>query len=359
MSTVTDLILAWYDKSARILPWRTNPQAYQVWVSEIMLQQTRVDTVLPYYQSFITRFPSITALAQADESEVLQAWEGLGYYQRARKLHQTARLLVADFDGKLPSTAEQLRKLPGVGPYTAAAIASIAFGRAEAAVDGNIARIYSRLTAFDEPIDSTSGKKALQVLASKALSHERPGDHNQALMDLGATLCLPPKPLCPSCPVQTECLAYAQGIQGDLPRSLPKTVIPHYLVSAAVIQSPDGKVFIAQRPRNGLLGGLWEFPGGKLEPTDADMSTCLRREIMEELNVRVEVELPFGIYKHAYTHYRISLHAFLCRLSAGEQIAMQDDRLWVNLEELSFYPMGKVDRLIAKNLQTPSSDKLR
>ncbi len=347
-------LLDWYSDHARQLPWRGDPDPYKVWISEMMLQQTRIETVIPYYLRWIDRFPSIQALAAASEQEVLSAWEGLGYYSRARNLHRAAQMMMEDYSGQLPSDVHALQRLPGVGRYTAAAIASIAFGRDEPALDGNIRRVLSRLFDVSLPARSPAGEKRLWELASAHLPPGRAGDYNQALMDLGALICTPRAPDCPRCPLGELCQARRLGVQAERPVLPPKAPIPHYTVTAAVIQKEDGQqeknVLLARRPSHGLLGGMWEFPGGKLQEGE-DLPACLKREICEELGVDISVGEPFGIYQHAYTHFRVTLHAFLCTLPDGTPHALEASELrWVKPAELGAYPMGKIDRQIASRL---------
>jgi len=342
-------LLDWYTHNARRLPWREHPDPYAVWVSEIMLQQTRVETVLPYFERWMERFPSLADLAGARQEDVLAAWEGLGYYSRARNLHRAAQIIMNEYGGKIPDQVIELRKLPGIGRYTAGAIASIAFGRDEPALDGNIRRVLARLFDLGEPARSPAGEQRLWELARAHLPPGAAGAYNQALMDLGATLCTPRAPQCLRCPLVDLCQAYALGVQEQRPVASPRRAVPHYTVTAAVIQR-DGSALIARRPQQGLLGGLWEFPGGK-QQADEDLSACLRREICEELGVEVSVGELFGIYRHAYTHFRITLHAYNCCLLEGEPQPLQaSELLWVPLGKLADYPMGKVDRLIASAL---------
>jgi A/G-specific adenine glycosylase len=342
-------LLRWYARHARDLPWRGGMDAYAVWVSEIMLQQTRVEAVLPYFERWMKRFPSLPVLADASEQEVLSLWEGLGYYSRARSLHKAARIVLEQHGGELPHDLDSLRKLPGIGRYTAAAIASIAFGADAAALDGNIRRVLARLFNVSTPADTPAGEKMLWKMAEENLPRGHAGDFNQALMDLGASICLPKKPRCLLCPLIEFCRARELGIQEQRPVLKPKAEVPHYNVTAAVIQR-QGKILLAQRPREGLLGGLWEFPGGKTEPGES-LAGCLRREIREELAAEIRVGEPFGVYRHAYTHFRITLHAFLCDLSGGEPRPVQVAAVaWVNAAELADFPMGKVDRQIARKI---------
>jgi A/G-specific adenine glycosylase len=343
-------LLGWYDRHARRLPWRDQPTPYRVWVSEVMLQQTRVETVLPYFERWMSRFPTLADLARASEQEVLQAWEGLGYYSRARNLHRAANLVIKEYSGQIPASRDQLERLPGIGQYTAGAIASIAFGKDEPALDGNIRRVLSRIFNISVPARSPQGERELWALARETLPTGRAGDYNQALMDLGSSLCTPRAPACLLCPVAAFCEARALGIQEERPVLEAKPVIPHITVTAAVIQR-DGKILIARRPSSGLLGGMWEFPGGKVEQGET-LSEGLRREIQEELGISIEVGDAFGMYQHAYTHFKVTLHAFRCHLLDGEPRALEASEIrWVSPAELSEFPMGKIDRQISRRLE--------
>jgi A/G-specific adenine glycosylase len=314
-----------------------------------MLQQTRVETVIPYFERWMQRFPSIEALTRASMQEVLVAWEGLGYYGRARNLYRAAGLVMQEYNGKLPQEARLLRKLPGVGRYTAGAIASIAFGRDEPTLDGNIRRVLARYFNISENARSTVGERELWDLATQYLPPGNAGEFNQAMMDLGASICAPKSPDCTHCPVKDACLARSLGIQEQRPVLLPKPVIPHHVVTAAVI-TRDGCVLIACRPPHGLLGGLWEFPGGKQQEGE-DLPTCLQREICEELGVEIKINAQLGIYHHAYTHFRVTLYAFKCTLLKGEPHPIEAAELrWVSPAELSQFPMGKIDRQISQSL---------
>ncbi|MEN6409174.1 MAG: A/G-specific adenine glycosylase [Anaerolineaceae bacterium] len=351
-SRISKHLLDWYDQNARRLPWRGLSDSYAVWVSEIMLQQTRVDTVIPYFERWMQRFPTLAALAEADQQEVLKYWEGLGYYSRARSLHRAAQEVAATYGGELPRERSLLEKLPGIGQYTAGAIASIAFGQKEAALDGNIRRVYARIFNVTLPAKSPQGERRLWELAAEYLPDERAGDYIQALMDLGAGICLPRTPDCAHCPVADLCQARVLGVQEERPVMEPKPEIPHWTVTAAVLAHPsgDGRVLVAQRPAKGLLGGMWEFPGGKQEDGE-DLPACLRREMREELGIEVSVGNLLGVYRHAYTHFRVTLHAFECRLITGEPRPLEaSDLRWLLPEEMKAYPMGKIDRQIAARL---------
>jgi A/G-specific adenine glycosylase len=342
-------LLTWYDRHARSLPWRDNPNPYRVWVSEIMLQQTRVETVVPYFERWMQRFPDLTALAAATEQEVLQTWEGLGYYSRARNLHRAAQRIVEQHGGEIPPEREALEKLPGIGRYTAGAISSIAFGHDEPALDANIRRVLARVFNVDIPARSPAGEKLLWALAERTIPPGQAGDYNQALMDLGSSICTPRAPACLICPLTDLCDARALGVQEARPILEAKQAVPHYTVTAAVIQHKT-QVLIAKRPSEGLLGGLWEFPGGKLE-NEETLPEGLQREIREELGVEIRVGEPFGVYRHGYTHFKVTLHAFCCSVAVGEPRALHASEIrWVEPSFLQNFPMGKIDRQIARRI---------
>lgn len=343
-------LLGWYAEHARSLPWRDHPHAYDVWVSEIMLQQTRVDTVIPYFLRWMERFPTVQALASAQIQEVLSLWEGLGYYSRARNLHRAAQIVVHNLGGTLPEDVDGLISLPGIGRYTAGAIASLAFGRNEPALDGNIRRVLARVFNMNMPDRSPEGERRLWALARDHLPSGQAGSFNQALMDLGAMICTPRNPDCPACPLHPICQAFALGNQLERPVRQPKPAVPHHIVTAAVLRR-GGQVLIARRPEKGLLGGLWEFPGGKVHSGEA-LEDALRREILEELAAEINVGMHLGVYEHAFTHFRITLHAFECHLASRQepQALEHSALLWVQVTALKDYPMGKVDRLIARRL---------
>lgn len=345
----TALLINWYEQNARNLPWRGHSDPYAIWVSEIMLQQTRVDTVIPYFNRWMERFPTVESLATAPEDTVLKAWEGLGYYSRARSMHKTARLLTRDYAGRLPADFEVLTSLPGIGPYTAAAIASIAFGIDRAVVDGNVKRVLARLLPYTEPVNTPAAEKELRVIAQKMLPEGRAGDYNQAMMELGALICLPRNPNCTKCPVSSLCAAFKDYRQSALPVMKEKAAVPHITVTAGVLHQ-NGKVLIARRPENGLLGGLWEFPGGKVEAGESH-TQALARELEEELGIKTETGELLGKYNHAYTHFKVTLFAYHARVTAGEiRLLQASEARWVDLIDLEAYPMGKIDRMISRDL---------
>ncbi len=330
-------LLAWFARERRDLPWRRTTDPYRLWVAEIMLAQTQVATVIPYYVRFLGLFPTVEALAAAPLDDVLKAWEGLGYYARARNLHRAARVVVERHGGRLPSDPGELRALPGVGEYTAGALLSMAFGRDEIALDGNVRRVLGRIFCLAAPT-----RAELRQRAAAILPHGEAGAFNQALMDLGSAVCAPRRPHCDECPLATCCEARQQGVEERVPTRRPRAPVPHADVCAAVIRR-DGHLLIAQRPPQGLLGGLWEFPGGKREPGEG-LEACLQREIREELGVEVDVGECITSVEHAYTHLRITLHAFHCRLLAGEPQAIACAACrWVRPSDLWRYAFSAAD----------------
>lgn len=346
--TLANGLLDWFEEHARDLPWRHGRTPYRVWVAEVMLQQTQVGTVVPYYERFLTRFPTVEALADASLEEVLKVWEGLGYYARARRLHAAAQQLVTANDARLPDTFEGLLNLPGVGRYTAGAVASIAFGRDVVAVDGNARRVLCRVFGVQEDVTRSATKRTLETLAMDLLPRGRAGAFNEALIELGATVCTSHTPSCDRCPWRDLCWAYAKEMQEMLPVRRARSPIPHYDVAAAVTSRPDGRILVAQRKTTDMLGGLWEFPGGKCEEGES-LPECLVREMGEELGVRVEVREQLVVVKHAYTHFRITLHAFRCRLESGEPRCLDCAAFrWVLPSDLDALPMSVADRKIAR-----------
>ena len=301
-------LLAWFDKHARQLPWRGTRNPYRVWLSEIMLQQTRVEAVRAYYTRFLRAYPTVRRLAAAPEDRVLKLWEGLGYYSRARNLHRAAKMIAGDRRGKFPTTAAAWRELPGIGAYTAGAIASIAFDEAAPIVDGNVKRVLARLDCIEGIIGDSATEKQFWRRAAALVPERRAGDFNQSMMELGAMVCLPKQPQCPACPVRSECRAYARGRQDELPRRQQKQAIPHHHIVIAAIRK-NGKYLIGKRPAEGLLAGLWEFPGGKVEPGETH-AVALARELREELGIDASIGEKLADVEHAYSHFSITLHIY-------------------------------------------------
>ncbi len=315
-----------------------------------MLQQTQVQQVEPYFSRFLDQFPDIPTLAKAPLERVLKSWEGMGYYTRARHLHQTAQMLVGRFKGKIPTQFEELLKLPGIGRSTAGAILSLAFGQPWPVLDGNIRRVLIRFFYINRDPGQREAINQLWEVASQILPSKNAGRFNEALMELGAVICTPRNPDCIPCPLQRDCRGYRSGRPAALPIKGPKKRIPHFDVTAAVIRKGK-KILITQRPTKGLLGGLWEFPGGKQEPSES-LEECLKREIREELKIEIEVGECFIKVPHAYSHFRIMLHCFFCRRLKGRitPLAVMDYR-WVYPEELDRFPFPRADQKVIEFLK--------
>jgi A/G-specific adenine glycosylase len=321
-----------------------------------MLQQTQISTVIPYYERWLERFPTVRSLAEATLDDVLKQWEGLGYYRRARNLHAAAAEIVSGHNGQLPDSVDALMKLPGIGRYTAAAIASIAFEQRAAVLDGNVIRVLSRLIDLAEDVTQSPTRTRLWHLAEALVPEDRPGDYNQALMELGQSICLPQNPRCLICPLPGICLSRQRGTQPERPVKPPRKRTPHYDVVAAVIwlegvPATNGLFLIARRPLDGLLGGLWEFPGGKREAGES-LSEALQREIHEELGIEIRPGAFLTQLDHAYTHFRITLHTFHATYISGEaQNIGVADHAWVTLGDLDGYAFAVTDRKIIDRLR--------
>jgi A/G-specific adenine glycosylase len=329
------LLLRWFASHRRDLPWRKNRSLYRVWVAEVMLQQTQVNTVLPYYRRFLKRFPTLRRLAAASLQDVLKAWEGLGYYSRARNLWLAAGMVRDEHNGRIPTSYAGFRKLPGVGEYTAAAVLSIACGRVLAAVDGNVLRVICRWQGITADIRQRTTQDAVRTFLQAIIPPEAPGAFNESLMELGALVCTPKNPLCQQCPLQNGCHALRHRQTALLPVKNRQRPAPVYQVALAVIIR-GGKVFIQQRPEKGHLGGLWEFPGGKCWVGEKPES-ALVRECREELGVKVEIVSKLAEVRHAYSHFKVHLHVYACRPLSGRILCSQP-HAWIGIGELDKYP---------------------
>lgn len=305
-------LLAWFAARRRPLPWREDYAPYAVWVSEVMLQQTQMERGVAYFQRWMRRFPDIPSLARADEEEVLKHWEGLGYYARARNLHQAARWLVAEKGGELPRTAEALRRLPGVGEYTAAAVASLAFNEDVPVVDANVARVLARVYDLDTPLKDAATRRRLAELAGSLLPRGFARDFNQALMELGALVC-GKRPQCGECPIQGQCESLRLGIVHERPvPGRAKELVPLEVVTGVLRH--QGRYLIQKRLPQGVWGGLWEFPGGRIEPGESP-ETAVVREFREETDLAVRITAFLQLIRHGYTTYRVRLHCFALELT--------------------------------------------
>ena len=335
-------LIRWYRKDHRVLPWRETNDPYHIWVSEVMLQQTQVNTVLSYYRRFLVRFPDVESLARADLQAVLKAWEGLGYYGRARNLHEAARSIVDDLEGKIPDTLEAFLTLPGVGEYIGAAVQSIAFHRPHAVLDGNVKRLLARLFLIIAPVNRSGSLAAFRGAAADLLDKRNPGTFNQAVMELGALVCKPKNPNCEACPLPSFCQAYQHQQTNDYPKKVKRKPIPEHHVAVGVVLK-DNKVLITRRKPEGLLGGLWEFPGGEVKNDETAGQACTR-EIKEEVALRVGVVSYLTRIKHAYTHFKIVMDVFICSFLSGKiRLTGPVDYRWITLNEIDHYPFPKAN----------------
>ena len=314
-----------------------------------MLQQTQVKTVIPYYHRWLDRFGDIKALAAADLQDVLKVWQGLGYYARARNLHKAAGEVVSKHNGIFPDRFEDVLALPGIGRSTAGGILSAAFNQPVPILDGNVKRVLARLVALPVPPAKALGD--LWQLSETLLDTQQPRDFNQALMDLGATLCTPKNPACLLCPWRTSCAAYNLEKQSEIPMRETRSPIPHKQIGVAVIWNDERQILIDRRRPEGLLGGMWEFPGGKIEPGET-VEACVRREIQEELGIEVTVGDRLITVEHAYTHFRVTLYVHHCQYVSGEPRPIECDEIrWVSVDELDEYPFPKANTRIIEAIR--------
>ena len=343
-------LLDWYKEHGRDLPWRHTQDPYHILVSEIMLQQTQVERVLRYYPCFLETFPKLKVLAEAPLDRVLKLWEGMGYYARARNLHRAAQIILTEHGGRVPSELSTLQALPGVGYNTAASVASFAYQGAWPVLDGNAIRILCRAFLLEGDPRIRAQHKRLLDLAKTLQPAKWAGPFNQALMDLGALICRSTNPQCARCPLSALCAGYASGDPESLPRLTPRPPRPHFDITAGIIWR--GKHFlIAQRQHDKLLGGLWEFPGGKQEKEET-LEQCLRREIREELGIHIRVEEPFMSLKHGYSHFRFTLHAFHCTYLKGRPRPLGCAAFkWIQIPELQRYALPRADQKLAAALR--------
>lgn len=350
-------LLAWYRRVARPLPWRATRDPYAIWLSETMLQQTRVEAVIPYYRRFLAAFPTVQALARAPLDEVLRLWAGLGYYSRARNLHRAAQQVVRDHGGEFPRTAAALRGLAGVGRYTAAAVASIAFGEPVATLDGNIKRVLARISRVEAPVNSAAATERLWEVAqgwldaAPARSRGRAGDFNQALMELGATICAPRRPRCGECPVRASCAAAAAGVQEQLPVRVPKAAPRAVEAYAAAIRRGGRYLFVRRAPR-GLLGGLWQLPAVEVNGA-AIAHDALAAVVQERLGLRISLGTRVASVRHQFTHRTLTLHVHAARIVGGRlrrRPSTWDAAAWVALDVLDEYALATLDRKVVAEL---------
>ena len=357
-------LLRWYGRHGRELPWRHDSDPYRVWVREIMLQQTTVSAVKPYLERFLTAFPGVEALAAADEADVLRLWEGLGYYSRARNLHRAARAIVAEHGGRLPECVADLQALPGIGRYTAGAIASFAYGRHAPIVEANTLRLYSRLLAYADDPRSPDGQVALWSFAAEILPRTRPGRFNQALMDLGATVCTPVDPQCDDCPLRLHCGACRAGLQGEIPLPKPRAAVTE-LTEAAVIIQKRGRYLLRQRPDGEWWAGLWDFPRIAIPPSETaddldlpQLQCRLQTGLADSLGVSASVGGMLTELRHSVTRYRIRLLCFEATWGGG-RLAGGAGFEWVTRADLADRPLSAPARRLVSRLWSGSGKSRR
>ena len=338
-------LLHWFEQNGRDLPWRKTRDPYAIWISEIMLQQTQVATVIPYYQRFLKSFPTVHRLAKSDLSRVLKIWEGLGYYSRARNLHRASKIILNHFKGKIPDHLKDLLGLPGIGKYTAGAILSIAYNKEAPILDGNVKRVLSRLFAISSNLVAGKTEGLLWKISESLIPKGRSNSFNQAIMDLGAMICTPKDPLCHSCPLHRHCKAKASGNPERYPSRVVKKRIPHIDAISAVILR-NGKVLLNQRPPKGLLGGLWEFPNWKSEGKRGSRLR-LRDYIKKEMGMNVKVKGSIGVFRQTFSHFKLTLHVYQCQSSNSNK--NKKDK-WIPIKNLDQLAMSRIHRKIANVL---------
>lgn len=343
-------LISWFKEEQRDLPWRKDQDPYKVWVSEIMLQQTRVDTVIPYFNRFLEWFPTIQTLAEAEEEKVLKAWEGLGYYSRVRNLHSAAKEVSEKYNGKVPDTPENISELKGVGPYTAGAILSIAYGIPEPAVDGNVMRVLSRILSIWADIAKPSSRKIFESAVRELISHSDPSAFNQALMELGALICTPTSPSCLLCPVREHCTAFHEGVQEELPKKSKKTKQKNVQLAAIIALNKEGKCLIHKRSNQGLLANLWEFPNVEITLPIQKEKVQLQNLFQQTFNMEIKIGKFLGEIDHVFSHLVWNIQVYPAEI-INIPPESEDWKL-VSFEEMEQYPFPvshrKIEQLYKK-----------
>ncbi len=342
LRAISRRLLSWSERSARKMDWRETDDPYRIWVSEIMLQQTRVDAVMPYYRRFVSAFPTVNSLAEAPLDQVMRLWEGLGYYSRARNLHRAAKAVAREHACRLPREPDRLAALPGIGRSTAGAIAAIAFRRDAPILDANAKRVLARLFAVREDLARSSVERTLWAISRELILPGKGRETALALMDLGATVCTPRRPACAACPLAGYCEGLREGCQEAIPARRPRRALPHRDMVAAWVADAKGRVLVSRRPDRGLLGGLWELPGGTRRQGET-REDALRRVVLEEWGIRIEVGDRIASVPHAYSHFRITLTVYRCRRTHGRPRPDGDWR-WIRPEELAAFAFPRAMR---------------
>jgi A/G-specific adenine glycosylase len=337
-------LLQWFKENARDLPWRKTSDPYAIWISEIMLQQTQVPTVIPYYQRFLKTFPTVRHLAETDLSKILKIWEGLGYYTRARNLHKASQVISNHFEGRIPDNLKDLLRLPGIGRYTAGAILSIAYNKEAPIVDGNVKRVLSRIFGVSTDPKQKKTEALLWNISESLIPKGHASAFNQGLMDLGSMICIPREPQCPECPLRNLCKARASGNPEKYPSKVIRKAVPRIEAVAAIIRK-GGKVLLKQRPPKGLLGGLWEFPNWNVDGGN-DLERELKNCLKKEMDLVAKVGNPAGMYQQTFSHFKLTLYVYPCHVVKGAA-----EGKWVFIKNLHLFPMSRIHRRIAKTLK--------
>ncbi len=353
-SEISSRLLAWYAKAGRDLPWRHTRDPYKIWLSEIMLQQTGVKAVIPYYHRFLDRFPDVRTLSAASVDEVISLWAGLGYYSRARNLHVAAKVVMEENGGEFPCSLENLQGLPGVGRSTAGAILSIAWNQKTPVLDGNVRRVLARLFALEEDPRSSAGEKKLWGWAEALTPEDRPHDYAQAIMDLGALLCLPRRPACDRCPLEGLCRSRALGLAQEIPRRRSRKPVPTRTQIALILCRAD-RHLVFKRPLEGMLGGLWEFPARTVSSEQSPESAAAA--LLCEFGGSGEPDFAGGI-DHAYSHFRLVLRLYRCNLEKSHRVEEEGERRWLTTEELEQWPLHGAHKKVLPLLHRDSEKKL-
>ncbi len=340
-------LIEWFEKEQRDLPWRQDQDPYKVWVSEIMLQQTRVDTVIPYFENFVSKFPTIEVLAKAEEEKVLKAWEGLGYYSRVRNLHAAVKEVAQTYEGKVPNTVEKISSLKGVGPYTTGAILSIAYGIPEPAVDGNVMRVLSRILSVWDDIAKPKTRQLFEDIVREIISKENPSAFNQALMELGALICVPGNPACLLCPVREHCKAFAEGVQKELPVKSKKKAPTALSMAAVVLQNEEGRFLIHKRPEKGLLANLWEFPNHETISGLQAPKEQLGEFLKSDYKIDAKIGQAFTTIQHVFSHLIWNITVFEGEIESS--VKETDSLNLVSLKDLEKYTFPVSHQKILKS----------
>ncbi len=344
-------LIKWFEEEKREMPWRRNRTPYRVWISELMLQQTRVNQAIPYYQNWMRKFPSLKSLSNASQEDILKSWEGLGYYSRARNIYKSAQIIKSKYNGRFPRSPEEIELLPGIGSYTKAAICSLALNLDYGVLDGNVIRVLSRFFSYQKDITSPSSKKELQSIIDASLPKGRAASFNEAIMELGAMICTPTSPSCNRCPIHNNCDANSKNTVLEYPIKKLKRKLPHIIVGAAVIIDSKNRILVSQRNENKMLGGLWEFPGGKIEQGET-IHDCIIREIKEELDLNIKIQDFILCVNHSYSHFTMEMHTYFTKIISGRPKSMNDQKFkWLYLNELRSLPYPNADLKVIEALE--------